>query len=109
VAETKRQLDILALHGGAIANALDRQLLFEASRNTGDHVLDQCTGSAPGSTSQTRVISRRDNDAIGAILGIDHIHELDAQFALRALGGDGTTIDRDRNAAHRCNRFFAST
>ena len=47
--------------------------------------------------------------AIGALLGIHDIHELDAQLALRALGGNGSTIDGDRDAAYRCNRFLAST
>src|SRR5690554_1432850 len=109
MAETKQQLDILALHGSAITNALDRQLLFEARRNTGDHVLDQCTGGAPGGARKARVVGRRNNDAIGAILGIHDIHEHNAHLALRALDAYITTIDRNRNAAYRCNRLFAST
>ena len=109
VAETKRQLDVLALHGGTIANALDGQLLLEAGRNAGDDVLQQRAGSAPGSAGKPRVIGGGNHQAFGGLLNLDGIHQVDAQLALRALGADGPTIDRDRNAAHRCHRFLAST
>jgi len=109
VAETERELDVLALQCSAITNALNGQLLFETSAHPGDHVLDQRAGGAPGSTSFTGVVSRGDDNAIRTLLNIDDIHEREAQFALRALGGDDTTIDRDRNAINRGHRFLAST
>src|SRR5690606_22739434 len=64
VAETERQLDILALHRGAITNALDGKLLFEAVAHPGDQVLDQRAGGTPGSASLTGVVSGRDDNAI---------------------------------------------
>lgn len=109
MAETERELDVLALQCGAVTDALDGQLLLETSAHPGDHVLDQRAGGAPSCTSFTGVVSGGDDDAIRTLLNVDDIHEREAQFALRALGGDDTTIDRDRNAINRGHRFLAST
>src|SRR5690606_5775292 len=56
VAEAERELQILALHGGAVTDALDLQLLLEARIDADHHIVDQRAGRPPGSTGFPAVI-----------------------------------------------------
>src|SRR3569833_90695 len=55
VAEAEAQLEVLALHRGTEADALDLQLLFEAVLDAVDHVGDQRACGAPGGASLLRI------------------------------------------------------
>src|SRR5262245_195178 len=101
VAELK--LQVLALHGGAIADAGDLEPSLEALGHAGNHVGEQCPYGAPHGAGALAVVGRVDLD--GAALHLDGdivvqrelqgaFRALDAQSLARNVGGDA---GRDRD------------
>jgi hypothetical protein len=90
--EAERQLDGLALHLGAVADADDLQLALEAVLHSGDHVRDERAGQPVQGADVT--IVALPSDVHDAVVDLrvepagDGLHEL----ALRPLGPDGGAV-----------------
>src|ERR1700722_2928565 len=109
MAEPELQIEVLALHRGAIADALNLQLLGEAGGDAGDQIVDQAAREAPHLRSALLVLVRRDRDAMVVDLGRDLAHQGDAEFALGPFDLDGLAVDRGGDAFGQCDRLFANT
>src|SRR5690606_31074916 len=98
VAEAKRQLQVLALHGGAIADAGNLQPALETVLDAGQDVLDLGPRHAPLGARVLGIVARRDRDL--AIIELDQnlVVDDELQLALRAFGGDGLAADSGRYA-----------
>src|SRR5262245_10952822 len=103
VAVAELKLQILALHGGAIADAGDLEPALEPLGHAGDHVGEQRPHGAPHGARALAVVGRVDLD--GAALHLDGdivvqrelqgaFRALDAQALARHVGGDA---GRDRD------------
>src|SRR4029077_2416338 len=83
--------------GGAIANALNFQALFEAVGDALDHVRDQAAGEPVQGTVLAAVGRAGDGDDAVLLLDLHVGREGLPQLALRALDGDVDRADLNRD------------
>src|SRR5205085_9288762 len=107
VTVAERDLQVLALQRGAVADAGDLELLLEALGDAGDQVRDQGARGAPHRTRALGLVARIDLDGAvlhlrGDVVGLHHLHG-----ALRAFDLDGLAFDVRRDA--RGDRDCVST
>src|SRR6476619_776583 len=106
VAEAELQLQILALHLRAVADALDLQALLEPLGDAGDHVGDQRPGQ-PVQRTVRPAVGRPGDGHVAVVLGHRDLR-VDAlrQLALRALDGHAAPADRHLDAGGDGNGFL---
>ncbi len=109
MAETKRQLQVLALQGGTVTNAVDFELALEAVLNALEDVFDHRAGHAPLRTSFLRLGQRRNDDRIVFELEADFVVCDEKQLALRALSSNLLAIDRSRDPSRYLNGLLTDT
>src|ERR1051325_5166712 len=109
VTVAERDLQVLALHGGAIADAGDLELLLEPLGDAGDEVRHQRARGAPHGARALGLVARIDLDAARVHLGhyFGRQHELEG--ALRPLHLDGLAVDARRHAGRDRDRLLADT
>src|SRR5579863_2361146 len=97
VAVAQLQVQDVALHRGAIADAVDLEVAGEAGGDAGHHVVDQRAGRAPHRAGAFAVAVRRDrHDAVGD-RRVDLVADGEAQHAEPTLGGQRLIRQLDRH------------
>src|SRR5215831_11711157 len=109
VAVAERDLQVLALHGGTIADAGDLELPLEALGHAGDEVRHQGARGAPHGARALAVVARVDLDAALVELGADLAWQHELEGALRPLHLHGLAVDARRHAGRDCDRLLADT
>src|SRR5690606_20604461 len=109
VAEAKRQLQVLALHGGAVTHAVDLEATLEAVLHAGQDVRDLSTGHAPLGTRILGVVARRNGDLAVIQLDQNFVIDDELQFAFRALRGDRLAVDRSGHAGGHLYGLLTNT
>ena len=109
VAVAECDLQILALHGGAVADAVDLQPLLETLGDTGDEIGDQRARGAPLRAGALGLIARIDLDLAVVELHRDVVRDNDRQCALRAFDLHGLAFDIGGDARRHRDWFFADT
>src|SRR5690606_5494449 len=105
--EAQRQVQVLALHGGAVTHADQLELALEAFGNALDHVgHDRAQGS--GQRHQLDVVGRQGGDAV-LDLDLDAFGLGDRQVALRALDADAIGLDVELDALGDGDRLLGYT
>ena len=109
MAVAELQVEVAALHRGAIADAVDFEVAGKAGRDAGHHVVDQRPRRAPHRPRPLAVVLRRDRDgAVGD--GRGHVVADDeAQRAEPPFGGQGLAGQIDGHALRDRDRVFADT
>src|SRR5262245_5988414 len=107
VAVAERQLQVLALHGGAIADAGDLEPPLEAPGHAGYHVGEQRPRHAPHGAGALGVAARVDLDLAAFHLDRDVVVHHELQGPLRALHADGLPRHVGGDAGRDRDRFFA--
>jgi hypothetical protein len=103
---TQRQVELLALHRGAIADADDGELLLETLGHAGDHVVHQRPRGAGNGARQRRIVGALELEQV-ALLG--HLHQrvhLMLQVPLGALDAELGARERDLHPARDRHRIF---
>src|SRR5208282_4072956 len=93
VSVAERELQVLALHRGAIADAVDLEPLFEALGDAGDQIGDQGARRAPLRACPQGVGARIDHDAAALELDRHIVVQHDFERAFRPLHLHGLTRD----------------
>ena len=110
MAEAERQLDgVVALRGGAIADADDLELLREALRHTEDHVVHQRAGQAVLRPVLALVVGTLDQDLCAVLAHGDVGREATEKRALGALHRDLVAGNTDVDARGDGDGGFADT
>src|SRR5262249_25843617 len=94
VTVAERNLQVLALHRRAIADAADLELGFEALCNAGDQIGDQRTRRSPHGAAAVGLAARIDLDGAVLHLGDDLVGQHDLQGALWPLHLHRLALDR---------------
>src|SRR5262245_35653646 len=93
VAEAERELQFLALHRRAVADAADLQPLLETLGDAGHEIVDQGARQSPHRARALGLGARRNHDAAVLHLGHDVVVQHDLERALRPLHLDLLTLD----------------
>src|SRR5215475_5575482 len=109
VAVAERDLQVLALHGGTIADAGNLELLLEALGHPGDQVRHQRARGAPHGARALGLVARVDLDRALLQLGRDLGGQHELEGALRALHLHGLAVDARRHAGRDGDRLLADT
>ena len=109
VAETERQLQVLALHGRAVTDAVDLELALEAVLHALEDVLDHRAGHAPLRPSVLGLVDRLNDNGVVFQLHRNFVVRDEEQFALRALRGDLLAIDGRGDTSGNLNGPFTDT
>src|SRR5262249_30666018 len=113
VAEPERDLQVLALHGGTIADAADFEALLESLGHAGDQIVDERARQAPHGACTLGLGARLDHDAAALHLRRDVVVKHDFDRALLALAhGRHPWRPRDRlpaDARHGFSSFAQNT
>src|SRR6185369_15562796 len=107
MAVAELQLQVLALHRRAIADAGDLELLFEALGDAGDQVVDQRPRRAPLRARALGLRAWIELDPALVHLGAHIVVQHELQRALRALDLDGLAFDVRRDTGRDRNWFLA--
>src|SRR5215207_4321491 len=107
VAVAERQLQGLAGDLGAVADAIDLELLLETLGDAVDEALHLGAGHAPLGAGALRLVARRDADS-AVLHGDGHLlGDEEAQLALGALHLHGLAGDARRHPGRHRNRLLA--
>src|SRR5712671_4812353 len=109
MAVAERDLQILALHRRAIADAGDLELPLAALGDAGDQVGDQRARGAPHRARALGLVARVDLDAALVHLGGDFLGQHEFEGAFRPLHLHGLALDARRHAAGDRDRLLADT
>jgi hypothetical protein len=104
---TERERDGFALEFGAIADADDVELFFEAGGNAGDRVGDESARETVNGAMIVGITQRVEHAIF--LLEADAARNADGQLALGALDVDLLGRQGDLHAAGHWNWFFADT
>ena len=107
VAVAQLQLESLALHRRAIADAVDLQVLLETPRNAGDHIADQVARGAPGHPRLLRIVHGLEDDLVALDLRLDLVADVELQLAQLALGRELSSAELDGDAGRDGDRRLA--
>ena len=107
--EPERQLQVLALHGCAVADTVDFEMALIATRNTGDDVLDHGARHAPLGARILGFVDRGNDHFVFLELDQNLVVDDKAQFTLRPLCGDRLPIDCRGDAFGNLNGSFTDT
>src|SRR5581483_3908527 len=107
VAVAERELQVLALYRGAIADAADLEPLFEAFAHAGDQVRDQRARGAPLRARALGFAARVDLDLAAFELHRHVVVQHDRQRAFRAFDLDGLAFDGGGDARGHRDGFLA--
>src|SRR5512143_3324767 len=108
MAVAELELEVRALHRGAIADAGDLELLGEAFRHAGHQIGDHGPRHAPHGTRLLGVLAHGDLDAALVELGHDGVDKDVLELALGALNRHLLTVHRGGHATWNCHRFLAN-
>src|ERR1700722_2899765 len=109
VAVAERDLQILALHRGAIADAGDLELVLETLGDAGDEVRDEGARGTPHGAGALGLGLRINLDRALVHLHDDLVRQHEGERALGPLHLDGLTLDIGGDARRDRNRFLADT
>src|SRR5215472_5966460 len=107
MAETQLQVQVLALHGSTVTDALDLELGAEALRDPEYKIVHKRPTHSPHLARAFHFFARLDGDAIGTDAGVDLLDQRQLEFALRPLHPDVLALDRRGDALWQRNRPFA--
>ena len=101
----QRQVQLVVLHGGAIADAFHQENLLEALGDANDHIVDQRAVQTMHRAMGLAVGRTGDDDFAADLFDLHILIDLLTQFALRALDGHGVVVrDGHGNAGGNRNR-----
>ena len=106
MAVAELQVEHLALCGGAVAHAVDEQLLGEARRHAGDEVLHHRALHAPERACRLAGVGRLHRNATVLERVGDLFAEREVQGALRPLHVELAVVDRRGDTARDRDRLF---
>src|SRR5579883_1792224 len=109
VAVAERDLQVLALHRGAVADAVDLELALEALGDAGDEVRHQRARGAPHRARAFGLVARIDLDRALLQFGADVLGQHQLEGALRPLHLHGLPIDARGDAGRDRDRSLADT
>ena len=109
VAIAERELQILALHRGAIADAADFQALLETLGDARDEIGDQRARGAPLRARALGLGARLDLDLAAVELDRDIVVQRRLQRAFRPFDLDGLALDVGGYARRHRDGSFADT
>src|SRR5262249_31687999 len=104
-AEAERELQFLALHRRAVADAADLQPLLETLGDAGHEIVDQGARQSPHRARALGLGARRNHDAAVLHLGHDVVVQHDLERALRPLHLDLLTLDAGGHALRHRHRL----
>src|ERR1700733_14106316 len=109
VAVAERDLQVFALHRGAVTDAVDFEPLLEALGDAGDQIGDQGARGTPLRQRALGFEARVDLDLAAVELDSDVVVYRDLQRTLGAFDLHGLALDIRGNAGRHRNCFFANT
>lgn len=107
--EAQLQLDGVALHGGTVTHADQRQLALEALAHTGHHVGDQRAHGTRHGVGVTRFVGGGEGQLAGVLNHVDVARQRLHQGAQRALDGDLILLDAGFNTLGQFDRILSDT
>src|SRR5262249_2409006 len=107
VAVAERELQVLTLHRGAVADAGDLQAPLESLGDAGDDVGEQCARHAPHGARALGIVARVDLAPASLHLGADVVGQHELQGAFRPLDVDGLPRHVGGDAGRNRDRLLA--
>ena len=105
----EQQVQDLALHVGAIADALDLEALHESFGDTDDQVVRERANEAMVRLRRLGVVGALERERTVLVLHLDPGRDLAAKFALRALHGDSEAIEAHGHLVGNWDGGFTDT
>jgi hypothetical protein len=109
VREADLELEVVARECGAVADALDLQLLLEALGDALDHVRDQRARQAVERAILAALGRPRDRDRAVLLRDLHALRHFLAKLALRARHRHAARVDRDDDACRNFDGPFTDT
>src|SRR5882757_8820881 len=107
--KTQRQREALRLHGGAVADAHEFELLLVALRDARDHVREMSTRCARDGVQPFGGRTRLDREVLVLLYHLDAALERERQRTLGAFDRDGVYADGDGHALRQIYRLFCDS
>jgi hypothetical protein len=95
VGASEGKIEVLALDGGAEADAVDFQVLDESLGDADDHVLDEAAGGAVKGTVLAGLGDAGDDDGSVFVAQRNAVRQAEVEFALGAFDDDGAAVEFD--------------